>query len=57
MHIATKRNSSKERKSLLIATHDNALRNDYIKAEIDNKQANNKCGLCGNKNETVNKRK
>ena len=49
-----KRNLKKEIESLLIATQNNAIKNFYIKAEIDKTQQNNECRLCGEKDETVN---
>ena len=49
-----KRNLKKETESLLIATCNNAIRTNNIKAKSDNMQQNSKCMLCGDKDETVN---
>ena len=43
-----------ETESLLIAARYNAIRNNYIKAKIDNTQKNSKCTLCGDREERVN---
>ena len=48
----TKGNLKRETESLLIATQNSAINN--VKAKIDNTQQNSKCGLCGDKEETIN---
>ena len=40
--------------SLLIATQNNTLRTNHIKARIDKMQQNSECGLCGDRDETIN---
>ena len=40
--------------SPLIATQDNAIRTNHIKARIDKTQQNSKCRLCGDSDETIN---
>ena len=47
-----KGNLKRETESLLIAAQDNAIRINYIKDKI---QQNSKCGLCGERNETINR--
>ena len=49
-----KRNFKGETESLLIATQDNAIRTNQIKARIDKTQQNSKCRLCGDRDETIN---
>ena len=49
-----KGNFKREIKSLLIATQDNAIRTNHIKARIDKTQQNSKCRLCGDRDETIN---
>ena len=49
-----KGNSKGETDSLLIAAQNNVIRTNHIKARIDKKQQNNKCWLCGDRDETVN---
>ena len=44
----------RETESLLIATQDNAIRTNHIKARIDKTQQNSKCRLCGERDETIN---
>ena len=51
-----KGNFERETESLLIATQNNAVRANHIKARIDKVQQNSKCRLCGYKGETINKR-
>ena len=41
-------------KSLLIAAQSNGIKNNYIKAKMDNTQQNRKCWLCGDRDEMVN---
>ena len=48
-----KGNSKRETESLLIAAQDSALRTNHIKARIDKTQQNSKCGLCGDRDETI----
>ena len=36
------------------AAQDNAIRTNHIKARIDKTQQNSKCGLCGDRDETIN---
>ena len=43
-----KGNFKRETESFLIATQDNAVRTNHIKARIDKTQQNSKCKLCGN---------
>ena len=52
--IAKKGNFLRETESLLIATQNNAIRTNYIKAKIDSTQQNSKYRLCGEKDETIN---
>ena len=40
--------------SLLIAAQNNAVRNNYIKARINKTQQNSKCGLCSDRDDTIN---
>ena len=49
-----KGNLKREMESLLIAAQDNAIRTNHIKARIDKTQQNSKCGLCGDRDETIN---
>ena len=49
-----KENLKRETESVLIAPQNNALRNNHIKARIDETQQNSKHGLCADKNETIN---
>ena len=49
-----KGNLKRETESLLIASHDNAIRTNHIKARIDKTQQNSKCRLCGDRDETIN---
>ena len=49
-----KGNLKRETESLLIATQDNAIRTNHIKARIDKTQQNSKCRLCGDRDETIN---
>ena len=44
-----KGNLKRETESLQIATQDNAIRTNHIKARIDKTQQNSKCRLCGDK--------
>ena len=49
-----KSNLKREAESLLIAAQNNAIRTNDIKARIDKTQQNNKCWLCGDRDETIN---
>ena len=49
-----KGNLKRETESLLIVALDNAIRINHIKARIDKTQQNNKCRLCGDRDETIN---
>ena len=49
-----KGNLKREMKSLLIATQNNAIRTNHIKARIDKMQQTSKCWLCGDRDETIN---
>ena len=45
-------NLKRETESLFIATENNAIRTNYVKAKIDNLQKNSKCRSCGDWDET-----
>ena len=45
--------TSTETESLFIAAQNNAIRTNHIKAKIDKTQQNSKCGLCGDRDETI----
>ena len=49
-----KGNFKRETESLLIATQDNAIRTNHIKARIDKTQQNSKCRLYGDRDEMIN---
>ena len=49
-----KGNLKRETESLLIAAQNNAIKTNQIKARIDKTQQNNKCRLCGGRDETIN---
>ena len=49
-----KDNFMKQTESLLIATQDNTIRTNHIKATTDKTQQNSKCRLCGDRDETIN---
>ena len=49
-----KGNLKRETETLLIAAQDNTIRTNHIKARIDKTQQNNKCRLCGDRDETIN---
>ena len=49
-----KRNCKRETEFLLIATQNNVIRDNYIKATADHTQLNSKCRLCDDKDETIN---
>ena len=39
---------------MLIATQNNAIRTNHIKERMDRTQQNSRCGLCGERDETIN---
>ena len=39
-------NLKSKTESLLIATQNNAIKTNYVQANVDNTQQNTKCGLC-----------
>ena len=43
-----------ETESLLIPAQNNAIRTNYINAEIDKTKQNSECRLCGNRDKTIN---
>ena len=47
-------NLKKETESLLIVAKNKAIRTNYAKAKIDNRQKNSKCWLYGDRNKMVN---
>ena len=47
-------NIKRETESLIFAAQEEALRKNQIKAKIDQSQADDKCRMCGNANETIN---
>ena len=49
-----KGNLKRETESLLMAAQNKAIRTNLIKARIDKTQQNSKCGLCGDRDETIN---
>ena len=49
-----KGNFKRKTESLLIAAQDNDIRSNHIKARINKMQQNNKCRLCGDRDETIN---
>ena len=49
-----KGNFKRESESLLIAAQNNAIGTNHIKVRIDKRQQNNKCKLCGDRDETIN---
>ena len=49
-----KGNFKRETESLLIATQNNAVRTNHIKARVDKTQQNSKCRLWGDRDETIN---
>ena len=49
-----KGNFKRQTVSFLIATQNNAVRTNYIKARIDKAQQKSKCRLCGDREETIN---
>ena len=54
LDMARKGNLKRETESLLLATQNNAIRINYIKAKIDNTQHHSKYRLYDNKDKTVN---
>ena len=49
-----KGNLKRETESLLKAAQDNVIITNHIKVRIDKSQQNNKCRLCGDRDETIN---
>ena len=49
-----KRNFKRETESLLMAAQNSAIRTNLIKVRIEKTQQNNKCRLCGDRDETIN---
>ena len=49
-----KENHKGETESHLIAAQNNAIRTNLIRVSIDKIQQNNKCELCGDRDETIN---
>ena len=49
-----KENFKREIESFQVASQNNAIRINYIKAEKDKTQQNCKCRLCGDRDETIN---
>ena len=49
-----KGNLKRETESLPMAAQNNAITTNHIKARIDKTQQNNKCRLCGDRDETIN---
>ena len=49
-----KGNFKRETESLLIAAQNYTIRTNHIKARIDKTQQNSKCGLCGDRDKTIN---
>ena len=54
MNVERKGNFKRETESFLIATQNNAIRTNHIKARIDKTQQNSKWRLCGDRDETIN---
>ena len=53
MNVERKGNFKRETESLPIATQNNAIRTNHIKARIDKTQQNSKWRLCGDRDETI----
>ena len=49
-----KENLKRETESLLIGSQNVAIKSNNVKARIDKTQQNNKCRLCGERDETIN---
>ena len=49
-----KRNLKRKTESLLIATHNNAIRTNYVEGRISKTQQNSRCSLCSDRDETIN---
>ena len=49
-----KRNLSRETKNLYIASQNNDIRSNYVKARIDKMQQNSKCQLCSDRDRMIN---
>ena len=54
LNMVKKVNLKREPVSLLIVAQNNTICTDYVKARIDKTQQNNKCILCGDRDETIN---
>ena len=52
--LLRKGNLKRETESLPIAAQNKAIRTNHIKARIDKTEQNNKCRLCGDRDETIN---
>ena len=52
--MAKQRNFKRETESLLIGAQNNAIKTNQINARIDKTQQNNKCRLCGDRDEIIN---
>ena len=51
--LAWKKESLKGKQSLIVAAQDHAIRTNYVKATIDRSQADPKCRMCKQRNETI----
>ena len=51
-----KGNLNRETEFILIVSQNNTVRTNHIKARIDKTQQNSRCRLCGDREETINKR-
>ena len=54
MDVTKKGNLKRETESLLIATQNNNIRTNYLKARMNMTRQNSKDRLCGNRDETIN---
>ena len=52
--LEKKGNFKREIESLRIATQNDAIRTNHIKTRIDKTHQNSKCGLCGDRDESIN---
>ena len=48
-------NLKKKTENLLIAAQKNVIKTNYVKEKIDKTRQNSKCGLCGDRDETINR--
>ena len=55
LNVAKKGNLKRETESLLIASQNNAIGTNHIKARIDKMQQNSRCRLCSDREETINR--